>query len=123
MNQPMGKSIDLSSIYTAKEMSERIGKNRNYLSQAYRHEKYSILNKFNYRRVGGTLIFSDDFTNDLSQLIGAKEASKLLNKNDRYFSEIYRLFPEKLLGIDYIIKGRTIIFTKKSVEKYAKRYL
>lgn len=35
----MGK-INLNQIYTAKEMSERIGKNRNYLSQAYRNNKH-----------------------------------------------------------------------------------
>ncbi|WP_185953302.1 hypothetical protein [Enterococcus casseliflavus] len=38
----MGK-FNLNQIYTAKEMSERIGKNRNYLSQAYRNNKHEIL--------------------------------------------------------------------------------
>ena len=46
----MGK-INLNQIYTAKEMSERIGKNRNYLSQAYRNNKHEILKNFNYRKI------------------------------------------------------------------------
>ena len=35
------EKINLNQIYTAKEMSERIG-NRNYLSQAYRNNKHEI---------------------------------------------------------------------------------
>lgn len=110
----MGK-INLKQLYTAKEMSERIGKNRNYLSQAYRNNKHEILNKFNYRKIGGTLIFSDNFNNDLSQLITAKEASQTLGKNDEYFAHIYKRFPHRLEGMEYIFLGKTLFFTKESI--------
>lgn len=88
----MGK-INLNQIYTAKEMSERIGKNRNYLSQAYRNNKHKILKNFNYRKIGGTIIFSDNPNNDLSQLITAKEASQLLGKNDGFCCKVFQSRP------------------------------
>lgn len=107
----MGK-INLNQIYTAKEMSERIGKNRNYLSQAYRNNKHEILKNFNYRKIGGTIIFSDNPNNDLSQLITAKEASQTLGKNDEYFAHIYKRFPHRLEGIDHVYTGKTLFLTK-----------
>ena len=116
----MGK-INLNQNYTAKEMSERIGKNRNYLSQAYRNNKHEMLNKFNYRKIGGTLIFSDNFSNDLSQLITAKEASQTLGKNDEYFAHIYKRFPHRLEGIDHIYTGKTLFLTKESLEIFQSR--
>ncbi|AYJ46916.1 hypothetical protein D8N35_17660 (plasmid) [Enterococcus casseliflavus] len=112
--------INLKQIYTAKEMSERIGKNRNYLSQAYRNNKYEILNKFNYRKIGGTIIFSDNLNNDLSQLVTAKEASQMLGKNDEYFAHIYKRFPHRLEGIDHAYVGKTLFLTKESLEKFKK---
>nr|4PM3_A Chain A, AM32 [Enterococcus faecalis]4PM3_B Chain B, AM32 [Enterococcus faecalis] len=116
----MGK-INLNQIYTAKEMSERIGKNRNYLSQAYRNNKHEILKNFNYRKIGGTIIFSDNPNNDLSQLITAKEASQLLGKNDEYFAHIYKRFPHRLEGIDHIYTGKTLFLTKESLEVFKKK--
>lgn len=116
----MGK-INLNQIYTAKEMSERIGKNRNYLSQAYRNNKHEILKNFNYRKIGGTIIFSDNPNNDLSQLITAKEASRLLGKNDEYFAHIYKRFPHRLEGIDHIYTGKTLFLTKESLEAFKKK--
>lgn len=115
----MGK-IDLTKIYTAKTMSERIGKNRNYLSQAVRNNKQMILKDFNYRKVGGTLIFSDDLTNDLSQLVTAKEASQMLGKNDEYFAHIYKRFPHRLKGINHVYIGKTLFLTKESLKKFQK---
>lgn len=116
----MGK-IDLTKIYTAKEMSEKINKNRNYLSQAFRNNKYQILKDFNYRKVGGTLIFSDDPSNDLTQLVTAKEASQLIGKNDEYFAHIYKRFPHRLEGIDYVYTGKTLFLTKKSLKKFQQK--
>ena len=111
----MGK-INLNQIYTAKEMSERIGKNRNYLSQAYRNNKHEILKNYNYRKIGGTIIFSD-----LSQVITAKEARQLLGKNDEYFAHIYKRFPHRLEGIDHIYTGKTLFLTKESLEIFQSR--
>ncbi|EGO8200160.1 hypothetical protein PJ964_002924 [Enterococcus faecalis] len=113
--------INLKQIYTAKEMSERIGKNRNYLSQAYRNGKHEILNKFNYRKIGGTIIFSDNLNNDLSQLVTAKEASKMLGKNDEYFAHIYKRFPHRLEGIEHVYTGKTLFLTKESIKKFRDR--
>lgn len=118
----MGK-IQLNRIHTAKEMSEQIGKNRNYLSQAYRKNKYEILGKFNYRKIGGTLIFSTHLDDDLTQLITAKEASRLLGKNDEYFAHIYKRFPHRLEGIDYIYIGKTLFLTIESLENFQKKAL
>ncbi|MXS27710.1 hypothetical protein, partial [Enterococcus gallinarum] len=83
--------------------------------------KHEILNKFNYRKIGGTLIFSDNFSNDLSQLITAKEASQLLGKNDEYFAHIYKRFPHRLEGIDHIYTGKTLFLTKESLEIFQAR--
>lgn len=113
----MGK-VDLTRIYTAKDMSIRIGKNRNYLSQAFRHNKFKILKEFNYQKVGGTLIFSDDPQNDLSELVTAKQASRLLGKHNEYFAHIAKRFPERLRGIDYTYVGTTLILTKEALQKF-----
>lgn len=117
----MTKKIDLKTIYTAKEMSERIGKNRNYLSQAYRNKKIEILKNYNYRKVGGTIIFSDDGNNDLSQLVTSKEASISLGKNTEYFALIYKRFPHRLEGIEHVFLGKTLFFTKESVKIFKKK--
>lgn len=117
------EKIQLNRIHTAKEMSEQIGKNRNYLSQAYRKNKYEILGKFNYRKIGGTLIFSTHLDDDLTQLITAKEASRLLGKNDEYFAHIYKRFPHRLEGIDYIYIGKTLFLTVESLENFQKKAL
>lgn len=114
-------NIDLTEIYTAKEMSERIGKNRNYLSQAFRHDKFKILQNFNYRKIGGTLVFTEDATNDLNELITAKEASRLLGKNDEYFAHISKRFPKKLKEIDHLYIGKTLLLTKESLKKFRER--
>lgn len=113
--------INLNEIYTAKEMSEKIGKNRNYLSQAYRNKKYEILKGFNYCKIGGTLIFTDNLDNDLSQLITANEASEFLGKNKEYFTLISRKFSSRLVGIDHIYIGKTLFFTKKSINKFKEK--
>ena len=116
----MGR-INLSEIYTAKELSEKIGKNRNYLSQAYRSKKYGILKNYKYRKIGGSLIFTDNINNDLSQLVTAKEASKPIGKNEAYFSHIHKKYRHRLKGIDYILKGETLFFTKKSINKFKEK--
>lgn len=116
-------NIDLSQIYTAKEMSERIGKNRNYLSQAFRSNKVKILQNFNYQKIGGTLIFTTDSTNDLDELITAKEASRLLGKNDEYFAHISKRFPHRLQGIDHLYIGKTLVLTRESLERFQDRMI
>ena len=110
--------VNLNEIYTAREMSEKIGKNRNYLSLAYRNKKHEILKAFNYRKIGGTIIFTDNLSNDLSQIITAQEASKYLGKNEQYFALIYRKFAYRLEGIDHVFRGKTLFFTKQSVKKF-----
>lgn len=114
-------NIDLSEIYTAKEMSEQIGKNRNYLSQAFRSNKVKILQNFSYRKIGGILIFTNDATNDLDELITAKEASRLLGKNAEYFAHISKRFPHRLKGIDHIYIGRTLLLTRESLKRFRDR--
>lgn len=117
----MGK-IFLNQIYTAKQMSQLIGKNINYLSQAYRHNNYKILNQFNYRKIGGTIIFSDNPNNDLSQLVSSIEASRLLGKNDEYFAHLSKRFPHKLVDIEHIYIGKSLFLTKKSLAKFQEKY-
>ena len=116
----MGR-IDLTKVYTAKEMSEKIGKNRNYLSQAFRNNKTAILKDFTYRKIGSTLLFSDDPTNDLSQLVPAKEASRLIGKNDEYFAHVYRRTPHRFEGISHIYKGKTLFLTKEAIQRFCQR--
>lgn len=112
-------SKDLDKIYTATELSLRLGKNRNYLSQIYRKKDYKRLNQFAYAKVGGTLLFSTDTTLDLSRLVTSVNLSVRLGKNADYITHIIKKDPEFLeqVGADYRQIGRNYIFTESSAVK------
>ena len=112
-------SKDLEKIYTAKELSLLLGKNRNYLSQLYRKKDYEKLSDFAYEKVGGTLLFSTDKDLDLSRLLTSVNLSIRLGKNADYITHMIKKDPDflKKVGAEYRKVGRNYIFSETSATK------